>query len=777
MIRGAGARLGSCPGGYHSAVRTLPALLLSLALPLAGCDLFTPNPNTDLDGDGWVGEEDCDDGDPGINPGVGESCDGEDNDCDGVIDEGFDEDGDGFRTCGASPDCDDSDPTIYPGATEVCNGADDDCDGVADNGATGDTDEDGDGVSTCEGDCDDTDPAVYPGAKDICDGKDNDCDGLLGDVEEDLDGDGAVGCPGVDCDDTDPAIFPGATELCDGVDQDCDGLIDEGIDADGDGASSCVAPLDCDDGNPAIHPGAPELCDGIDNDCDGVIDEDTNDDSDGDGWTACGGDCDDTDPNVHPGAAEVPNGADEDCDGVIDEGPYQGVVDASAFPTVGVGTTQLEARGARLSNGGDINGDGLSDFVTSNPNFGGGQGRAWVYLGTPFPLSAQPSTLSETAWITGLGGDELGEQVALGDLDGDGYDDVILGKPQSSAASPPAGAVHIFWGGPSLASGAWPLGGSTQISGVFPVEQCGMAVASLGDVNRDGVDDLAIGCPWYDPGPPNSGPRGRTQILFGRSRAAWGAVTDVEDANSTFVGMLEDSYSGVAIASAGDVDGDGDNEILIGSPQYQGDVGRVCMVLGSATLTAGGAWDTCDRWYTGLAGQSAGGWLGGGDHDGDGYSDVLIGAPASNGTRGFLVVIQGDVTPRWTGPIGTRLRYFVLGSVATEAAGTWGAMADLDGDGISDLIAPTPGFDGPAGGDQGRVSIFPGPSTLYTGLQLPDVVAGRLHGEAGGDGFGSTVTALMDFNGDGAQDVIVGAPWADLGASAGGAVYFVPGSP
>ncbi len=92
-------------------------------------------------------------------------------------------------------------------------------------------------------------------------------------------------------------------------------------------------------------------------------------------------------------------------------------------------------------------------------------------------------------------------------------------------------------------------------------------------------------------------------------------------------------------------------------------------------------------------------------------------------------------------------------------------------------MVPTPGYDGPAGGDQGRVSLFYGPSTLYSGVQEAEDGDARLYGETGGDAFGATVTALADFNGDGAEDVIIGAPWNDLGAGAGGALYFVPGFP
>ncbi|MDP7112092.1 MAG: putative metal-binding motif-containing protein, partial [Myxococcota bacterium] len=138
-----------------------------------------------------------------------------------------DEDGDGLATaCG---DCDDTDETSYPGADEVCDGQDNDCDGVL---PTDEEDGDGDGWSGCGGDCDDGDAAVFPGAEEGCDGVDTDCDGILGETEVDADGDGFfAACDGPsggpDCDDTNPEVFPGAPDLCDDIaDNDCDGATD-----------------------------------------------------------------------------------------------------------------------------------------------------------------------------------------------------------------------------------------------------------------------------------------------------------------------------------------------------------------------------------------------------------------------------------------------------------------------------------------------------------------------------------------------------------------------
>jgi hypothetical protein len=289
-----------------------------------------------------------------------------------------DDDGDGWPLV---YDCDDDDPAVKPSATEVCNGVDDDCDTVVDDGASGtityyaDGDGDGDGVTTdtvvaCTPpagyvatgtDCDDADPARSGIAPETCDGVDQDCDGTADDGlavtwYRDGDGDGYgrtadtlsacaqpsgyAAAPG-DCSDTNPSRHPGAAELCNALDDDCDGTVDDSClpDADGDGF---YAGTDCDDADASIHPGAAESCDGVDEDCDGAIDDSPASpptwyaDLDGDGYggtasttTGCappsgyvalGTDCDDTDDQVRPGATETCDGVDQDCDGAVDDG-------------------------------------------------------------------------------------------------------------------------------------------------------------------------------------------------------------------------------------------------------------------------------------------------------------------------------------------------------------------------------------------------------------------------------------------------------------------------
>ncbi len=292
---------------------------------------------------------------------VAETCNGQDDNCDGNTDEGLgDLDGDGLADCSdldkdgdGTPDdkdCAPLDKTVFPGAKEACNGVDDDCDGETDEqDATGcklhyaDADQDGfgDAVGKClcnpvgvytalvPGDCADTASTAKPGAEEVCgNGQDDNCDGVTDEAAGtkdcksfymDGDGDGFgtgaavcqcgpsgnVSAPKADdCNDASPGAFPGATETCNGLDDDCDGKTDE---ADAEGCSLAYADGDGDGFGDAAKSAC--LCK-----------------PDSTFPAATAGDCNDASAGVKPGGKEVCGGGDEDCDGQTDESNATGCI-------------------------------------------------------------------------------------------------------------------------------------------------------------------------------------------------------------------------------------------------------------------------------------------------------------------------------------------------------------------------------------------------------------------------------------------------------------------
>ena len=273
----------------------------------------------DADGDGYCPGDfcadplalpgDCDDGDSANWPDNDEICDGQDNNCDGLADDGdpavislptwwTDSDSDGYGdpatasqsclqpvgTTSNGNDCDDGNPAINPAASEACNGIDDNCDTFI---AASEADDDGDGERVCDGDCNDDDANVNTSASEACNGVDDNCDGTTPSDEDDDDDDGARICDG-DCDDWDDALHPGATELCNGQDDDCSGVLDP-TEADDDADGQLICEGDCDDNVSSTYLGAPELCNGQDDNCDLIIPSDEVDD-DGDAQRVCAGD-------------------------------------------------------------------------------------------------------------------------------------------------------------------------------------------------------------------------------------------------------------------------------------------------------------------------------------------------------------------------------------------------------------------------------------------------------------------------------------------------------
>ena len=588
---------------------------------------------------------------------------------------------------------------------------------------------DGDGIDD-HADCEPENPDVYPGAPDPWGvGGDTNCDGVDG---VDSDEDGYPGNAGVDerlhdCHDGNPAVHPGAEEIpCDGLDNDCDTATAEAPDADGDGVSTCDG--DCDDGDPAVFPGADEGCDGLDGDCDGVPgDEEV--DEDGDGWMACEGDCDD-------------EGEDAGC-GHLDSSDLGGanvIFDAEATG---------DGAGVRVAPAGDVDADGHDDVLIAANLHGDDldeQGMVYLVHG-PVELGTFDLADAATRLVGEDGGDRAGEEALAGggDLDGDGLDDIAIGVPLHDPSDMgDAGAVYVIAGSPP--AGTLGLGSATaKITGLTAGDRLGRAVALDGDVDGDGTDDLLIGA--HQAG---NGSAGMACVVPGPVPTGTNSVSALT--SSCLAGEQDGDMAGASVAylpAAGGAD-----SILVGAFRWGDQHGAVYLLswpLEDVSL------DGAATVFRGSLGESAGAAVAAaGDLDGDGEPDILIGAHNAADERGRVYV---QLSPAPLGEVDLSDVALVLeGATDLDEAGRAVAATDLDADGFSDLLIGAPGH----ASERGAVYVLHGPLEAGT-YDLASEADAILTGEAGGDYAGWGLAGAGDVDGDGYPDLLVGAQGHDGG--------------
>ena len=277
---------------------------------------------------------------------------------------------------------------------------------------------------------------------------------------------------------------------------------------------------------------------------------------------------------------------------------------ASGLATTAATTLTGEAAwnffGMPVATAGDVNGDGYADLVVGAYGYGGGSGRAYVYLGGASGLATTAATT-----LTGAASDQLGCSVATaGDVNGDGYADVVVGASYYSAGT---GRAYVHLGGASgLATTA-----ATTLTGATNGNYFGYSVATAGDVNGDGFADVVVGAYGY------STNTGRAYVYLG---GAGGLATSA----TLLTGETTANSFGASVATAGDVNGDGYADVVVGASGYSTNTGRAYVYHGgasglattAATTTTGAA--TNNRFGASVATA--------GDVNGDGYADVVVGA-------------------------------------------------------------------------------------------------------------------------------------------------------
>ncbi|MCB0727182.1 MAG: FG-GAP repeat protein [Ignavibacteriae bacterium] len=412
--------------------------------------------------------------------------------------------------------------------------------------------------------------------------------------------------------------------------------------------------------------------------------------------------------------------------------------------------------GWSVATAGDVNGDGYSDVIVGAPFYDNGQlneGGVFVYHGSINGLSLSPSWTKESD----QGSANFGFSVATaGDVNGDGYSDVIIGSPLYDSGQADEGRVYIYNG----SAGGLLTGYSWKYESNQAIEKFGTSVACAGDVNNDGYSDVIIGSPFYDGGQTDEG----KISLFKGSSTGPNAVS----ADFIYESNQSNANFGLSVATAGDINGDGFSEVIAGASKWDygfTDDGIAIFFKGNATSMT---------YWLFRTGTQNGEFFGhsvstAGDVNGDGFSDVIIGAPLYDGSQtdeGKCYLYLGAAGGPGVTPVWTERGYYIGGQFGISVS----TAGDMNGDGYADVILGGNYLDN-GQTDEGRAFVYLGYSGGLSNYPIIIFESNQANSQ-----FGYSVATAGDVNGDGFSDVIVGAYNYDNPSTDEGAAYVYFGS-
>ncbi len=417
--------------------------------------------------------------------------------------------------------------------------------------------------------------------------------------------------------------------------------------------------------------------------------------------------------------------------------------------------------GSHVASAGDVNADGFADLLIGAPGYDSGQaneGSVFLFLGGEGGVGNGNPFNADAEFESNLAGANLEVGRSAGDVNGDGYGDIVLACFTCSNGQSSEGLVMVFHGSASGIADGHPGTADALLEGGAFEAFFGIDAVSAGDVNGDGFDDLLVGHPAYTNG----------QVYEGAAYLFYGGASGLGDglassADVTIESNQELALLGRWVSGAGDVNGDGFADILVAAPAFDAFTvpdNVVAFVFHGSAAGIASTQNPLVESQAILASDQAGSDIRvsrAGDVNGDGFGDVLVGFPLYDSPTvdtGLVLLVEGSATglpDAYPGGESSSITY--LNTASARAGSSVSAAGDVNGDGYGDIIIGV-------GGNSASSMVFLGSGSGIATTNAWGAYAVLYEGQNDSE-FGASVAGVGDVNGDGFDDVVVGAPYYD----------------